>query len=122
MSVIGMFHHLQLTGIMDRMTSGHIHENLECSQCDEAPPAAAYRAHLVEKHSFSKHKAQDDYLKALRRHSMCRGCWDKKRRRTSAVGHETLYRVWKTCCFCGKRHKSGINAYKNPNSNELICG
>ena len=58
------------------------------------------------------------------RHSLCRECWNKKRRGLRSSGHETPVnrRVSENCCFCLNKHKSGIQVAKNPQSRELRCG
>lgn len=57
-------------------------------------------------------------------HSVCIDCF---RRRVSKhyTGHQIpdpKFRVWEICCFCLKRHKSGIHIKRNPKNRELKCG
>jgi hypothetical protein len=100
-----------------------IHDYLSCFECGQKFRPEEYRKHLVGQHGYSKRKAEDSEATAGWRHSMCRKCWNKQRPHVSSVGHEVpeKFRSWDICCFCGKRHKSGIYARKNPSSRELIC-
>ena len=61
--------------------------------------------------------------KVLIRHSMCRDCWKKARPGSSSVGHETpaRHRVQEICCFCLKKHKSGIHVPKDKNDRSVKC-
>jgi hypothetical protein len=57
------------------------------------------------------------------RHCPCRECWNKYRLKKSSAGHEIPKnrRVTETCCFCLKKHRSGILVAKNPTDHSLKC-
>jgi hypothetical protein len=54
---------------------------------------------------------------------MCRDCWNKVHPGVSSGGHEaaTRFRVWETCCFCLKEHKSGIHVPKDRKDHSVKC-
>ena len=56
-------------------------------------------------------------------HSMCAQCFRKRWPRRKIwpwQGPEKL-REWEICCFCFKKHKSGIHMRKDPRNRELMC-
>jgi hypothetical protein len=56
-------------------------------------------------------------------HSACIECY-RKRIGRFYTGHQIpnpRLRRWEVCCFCGRRHKSGIHIKRNPKNKELIC-
>ena len=105
-------------------TSAKVHDQLLCFDCGKKIRAEEYRRHLTDEHGYSKRRADDSVARATWRHSMCRDCWNRRRPHASSVGHEVpaRFRVWDICCFCRKKHKSGLYARTNPTSHELVCG
>jgi len=56
-------------------------------------------------------------------HSMCLACFRKRwpHGKYSSWQPAERLRRWETCCFCLRRHKSGIHKKKDPRSRELKC-
>jgi hypothetical protein len=128
---MGIFSTVRLRGIPQlaiissmTATSAKVHDQLLCFDCGKKIRADEYRRHLTDEHGYSKRRADDSVARATWRHSVCRDCWNRRRPHTSSVGHEVpaRFRVWDICCFCGKKHKSGLYARTNPSSHELVCG
>src|SRR5450755_1978968 len=97
------------------------HEYFPCSECGYGCSTAEdYENHLITGHQYSKRKAKTTVNVSKWRHSMCRDCWNDKHKNVSSVGHEVpqRFRKWEMCCFCGKRHKDGINSRTNPESRD----
>ncbi len=100
------------------------HERIRCNEClYHSSNMQEYEQHLAVAHEYSKRKIKAAVTRYLRQHSMCRDCWKTHYGRLSSVGHETpqKFRIWETCCFCGKRHKDGINEDTSPDRHDLLC-
>jgi len=50
-------------------------------------------------------------------HSICKDCWNKRNPDRPYIGDDAG--DLETCCFCGKRHQSGLYVRHNPE--ELQC-
>jgi hypothetical protein len=100
------------------------HEHFPCTVCGYGcETLEKYEQHLAKEHLFSKRKTKASLTDSLRRHSMCRDCWNSRYKGKSSVGHEVpqRFRRWEKCCFCGNTHKDGIVAHTPPDRRDLLC-